>query len=317
VSRTRVTAFAVVLVAAACSSSGETTTTQPLELSSPGLPTTTTTVAVTTTTAAPALWEAPTCLDLGTNADDELPYAPYGDEFIVDCGGPHTHEVYFVEALQDGPEAPFPAGLADRLWPGCYAVFTDRMGFPSSQSTLNLTLYLPDESEWAAGERYHGCVLDQPGTQVVYRPLVGSVFDHPDDYRWEVAVGSCFAEVDLTALVLAELVSCDAIHTIEATGEVELAPPEAEYPGRDELVALGDETCQKVMEEYAAQDLEDLSVIAFAYPVAVEQGEWEAGGHSVQCYVVGGTPEQGLLLMRGSLGEGTLEVLVRDETVTA
>jgi hypothetical protein len=286
-----------------------------LGLSSPESPTTTT--LPETTTVAPTLWEAPTCLDLGTNADEALPYAPYGNELVVDCGGPHTHEFFFVETLEEGPDAPFPEDLNDRLWPACYAAFAERMGFPSAESTLNLTLYLPDGEEWAAGERYHGCILDQPGTQVVYRPLVGSVFDHPDDYRWVVAVGSCFAEIDLTVLVLAEPVPCDEIHSVEAMGEVELAPPEAEYPGPNELVTLGEEACQSVLDDYAAQDVEELSLVAFAYPVAVDEGEWDAGGHSVKCFVLAGSSEQGLLLVRGSLGEGTLEVIPPDETITA
>lgn len=315
--RTRWTAIAVVVVAAACTSGGDVTTTAPLELSSPEAPTTTTTVPETTTTTLPTLWVAPTCLDLGTEGDAGLPYAPYGNELVVDCGGPHTHEVFLVETLEDGPEAAFPEDLSDRLWPGCYAAFAERMGFPSSESTLNLTLYLPDDEEWAAGERYHGCVLDQPGTQVVYRPLVGSVFDHADDYRWEVAVGSCFAEIDITALVLAEPVACDELHTVEAMGEVELAPEGAAFPGRDDHVTLGDEACEGLLGEYAAQDVEDLVVIAFAFPAPVAEGEWDAGGRSVQCYVVGGSPEQGLLLLRGSLGEGTLEVIVPEDTVTA
>lgn len=304
------------MIVAACSSGGDATTT--LSLSAPEATSTTAVEAeTTTTTSVPTLWEVDTCLDLGTNADRKLPYAPYGNEFVIGCGGPHTHEFFFVTTVSEGADAPFPEDLNGRLWPACYAAFAERMGFPSSQSTLDLTLYLPDDEEWDAGERYHGCVLHQPGTQVPFRPIVGSVFDHPDDYRWEVAVGSCFAEIDLSLLLLAEAVPCEEIHTVEMIGEVELAPQGTAYPGLDEVIALGEEACQGVLDEYATQDVEELSLVAFAHPPAVEEGEWDVGGRSVKCFVLAGNDEQGLLLVRGSVGDGTAEVMVPDDSVSA
>lgn len=281
----------------------------------PALDTTTTAPAeTTTTTGAVTLWAVDTCLDLGSNATANLPYAPYGDELAVDCGGPHTHELYFVATLEEGPEAPFPANLNDRLWAGCYAAFTERMGYASTQSTLDLTLYLPDAEEWASGERYHGCVLHQPGTQIAYRPLVGSVFDHADDYRWVAEPGTCYAEVDLTVLLLAEAVPCDGLHTVETLGDVE--PDVASYPGESEYADLAAEACQNLLEASAAQDIDELPLIAFTWRVLVPEGEWDAGGRSVKCYVLAGS-EEALLLMTGSVADGTLEVVLPDDTISA
>lgn len=303
------------MFAVGCTSSDEPTTALTLR----SLETTTTVSAdtTTTTTAIPTLWAVDTCLDLGTNAAADYPHAPYGEELTVDCGGPHTHEFFFVETLAEGPGAPFPEGLGDRLWAGCHEAFTERMGFPASESTLDVVLYLPDEDEWAAGERYHGCVLHQPGTQVVFRPLVGSVFDHPGDYRWEVAPGSCYAVLGVEALAISEPAPCDEIHTFEAIGETELDAQISEYPGLVEHAELGDEACEAVLSDAAAPDAEELEVFAFAVPAPVTAAEWQAGGgRHVKCFLAAGSPEGGLLLMTGSLTEGTLEIIRPGDSVS-
>ena len=314
-------ALATGLVLAACTSAEEPpTSTLPATL--PSLDPTTTTKQVpepaeTTTPVEATRWNAGACVDLGANADEELPYAPYGAELLIDCGAPHTHEVYFMATLPEGQAAPYPENLNQRLFDECFVVFAELMGFPSVESTLDLVLYLPDEEEWTAGERYHGCVLYQAGTQLVYRPIIGLASDDPDDYRWEVAAGTCYTELDLTLLPLSDAVPCEDLHTLEMIGDAELTPPGGVYPGVEAAAELGGEACTALLAEYAAQDIEDLPLVTFPLPTLVTEGEWDAGARSVKCFVFAGGVEQGLLIATGSLGDGTFEIVDADEGLPA
>lgn len=255
------------------------------------------------------LWSVGDCVDLGANAEADLPYAPYGLELLSDCTAPHTHEVYFTATLDDGAEAPYPADLNERLFDRCFAEFASFMGFQNADSTLDLVLYLPDEQEWAAGERYHACVLYQPGTSVIYRPLVGSAGANAEPYRWEVSAGTCYDLIDLPLLAVSDAVDCANEHGLEVIGNAPLVPSGAGYPGRDSVAELAGEACDALLTEYAVQPIEDLPLATLPLPTLLTEGEWDSGKRTVRCFVLAGTPERGLLIVKGSLGDGTFEIV--------
>lgn len=255
------------------------------------------------------LWSVGDCVDLGTDAAAELPYAPYGTGLLSDCAEPHTHEVYFTATLSDAPEAPFPDDLNVRLFDVCFVEFAELMGFPVSDSTLDVLLYLPDAEEWAAGERYHACVIHQRGTDVVYGQLTGSTADDPDLFLWLTSAGSCYDVVDLPLLPVSDVVVCAEEHGFELIGEAALAADDADYPGREAIDRLAADACDALLAEYAVQPLEDLPVLTFPLPTLFSEGEWDTGQRTVRCFAFAGTLDLGFLVVVGSLGDGTFEII--------
>jgi hypothetical protein len=255
------------------------------------------------------LWRVGDCVDLGTDAAAELPYAPYGTGLLSDCAEAHTHEVYFTATLSDAPDAPFPDDLNVRLFDVCFVEFAVLMGFPVSDSTLDVLLYLPDAEEWTAGERYHACVVHQRGTNVTYRQLTGSAADDPDSFIWHTTTGSCYDVVDLQLLPVSDAVDCAEEHGFELIGEAALAPDDADYPGGEAIDRLAGDTCDALLAEYAVQPLEDLPVLTFPLPTPFSEGEWDTGQRTVRCIAFAGTLDLGFLVVVGSLGDGTFEII--------
>lgn len=310
-------AFALAMVLAACTSASDETVTSLPEPSS----TTTTTEASppepegdeATASDEAYLWSVGDCVDLGTDAETELPYAPYGTALLMDCSQPHTHEVYFTATLSGGSDAPFPEDLNATLWDVCFVEFADVMGFPSSDSTLNLLLYLPDAEEWGAGERYHACVVYQQDPEAGYSPLRGSAADAIDTYLWQVSAGACYDAASPVLLPSSETVACDEEHTFEMIGEAVLGSDNADYPGTDAVDLDAGAACDDLLADYANQSLEQLRVLTLPHPLPFSEGEWESGQRSVRCFAFAGTPEQGLLVVVGSLGEGTFEIVFEED----
>jgi hypothetical protein len=266
------------------------------------------------------LWSVGDCVDLGTDAAAELPYAPYGTGLLTACAEPHTHEVYFTATLPGAPDAPFPDDLNVRLFDVCFVEFARVMGFPVSDSTLDVLLYLPDAEEWAAGERYHACVVHQRGTDVTYRQLTGSMVDDPGSFIWNAAMGSCYDVFDLRLLPVSDTVVCAEEHGFELIGEAALAPDDADYPGGEAIDGLAGDACDAVLAEYAVQPLEDLPVLTFPLPTPFSEGEWDTGQRTVRCFAFAGTLDLGFLVVVGSLGDGTFEIIgaqVDDEGIRA
>jgi hypothetical protein len=273
----------------------------------------------TTTPAQAYRWQVGDCVDLGRNGTEELPYAPYGTELLVNCTEPHTHEVYFTATLDGGPDAPYPEELGTRLFDVCLEEFAEFMGFPSSDSTLEVILYLPDADEWAAGERYHACVVYQTGATALYEELIGSTGDNPEVFVWRVDLGACYDQLDLQRLKVDEPVDCAGQHTFEMVGETIPAPDAAEYPGPARISELGQEACDALLEEYAAQPIDPELVMTFSIPLVLSEGEWDAGKRTLRCFAFAAAPDAGLLTVTGSLGDGTFEIVgtTDDEGITA
>ena len=255
------------------------------------------------------LWIVGDCVDIGNDAAAELPYAPYGTGLLMDCGEPHTHEVYFTATLSGGSDEPFPDDLNATLFDVCFVEFAELMGFSLSDSTLNVLLYLPDAEEWGAGERYHACVVYQSDTDATYAPLVGSAADDAGSYVWQVTAGSCYDMVNPQLLAVSDTVACAEEHRIEMIGEAVLAPDDADYPGTDATDRDAGEACDALLAEYAVQPLEDLPVLTFPLPTPFNEGEWDTGQRTVRCFAFASTRDQGLLIVGGSLGDGTFEII--------
>jgi hypothetical protein len=84
------------------------------------------------------------------------------DHQVVDCSQPHDEEVYFVAALDDGdfPGAEEVSLEADSL---CSLHFRSYVGSAYYDSDLDYDYYVPDDTEWYAGERRAVCVIATDG----------------------------------------------------------------------------------------------------------------------------------------------------------
>jgi len=77
------------------------------------------------------------------------------------CAGPHQHEVYVVLDYPGQRGAPYPgdATLAAYANDRCIGAFTDYVGTPYQQSTLDYSTVEPTASTWSTGDRQVACVL--------------------------------------------------------------------------------------------------------------------------------------------------------------
>ena len=69
------------------------------------------------------------------------------------------------------------------------------------------------------------------------------------------------------------------------------------------------EACDALLAEYAVQPLEDLPVLTFPLPTPFNEGEWDTGQRTVRCFAFASTFDSGLLIVAGSLGDGTFEII--------
>ncbi len=321
-------ALALTLFAAACVGSGSATTTAPTTsrpTATAASPVTTappTTVASTVPSGASGAayrWEVGDCLAFSSIAGlDRLPYAPYGDDSVVGCGEPHTHEVYLATQLAEGVDDAFPGDeLSTRVEQTCIEGFSSRVGISHRDSWYDLVFYLPDAEEWAAGERYLACVLYQTGPSGTIVELRGSVVGDPEEATWPVAAGDCLGGRSPEPSYGGP-VPCSGRHTHEVVADlVHPAGPGAPYPGGAEVDAYAATVCE---EEYVASggDPAEPGVVVGARFVG--RVDWEMGYRRLVCVAIVVSESGELLEGRGSLLDRTWEaagVYREDELVTA
>ncbi len=165
----------VVVCAVACvactggHSRGATTTTRPLDpFGSAGGGTTTSSAGAPQLT--PSALAVGQCFDTDTfRTDAPLDLA---GAHVVDCAGPHQHEVYAVEVEPSGPDAPYPGDVAIAAFADdrCLADFAGYTGVDFLASHFDIANARPDEKSWAGGERHVVCALHDQD----FAPLVGS-----------------------------------------------------------------------------------------------------------------------------------------------
>lgn len=233
-------------------------------------------------------WPVGDCLELSL----QLPFAPFGAVFAVHCLAGHTHEVIGSWALPEGPDDPFPTDLGDRVSTLCGQAFFDHFGRLPSESTLGLITYLPDEIEWAEGDRYAACLaheVDESGDH----PVSVRLSTEPGAYAFDPEVGDCL-------VAFSDVGPCDSRHVWEVVGIAELdAAADAPYPGADAVAAEIDSVCEELRDAYGIVEGEGIvEVTGFIDPF-----EWSKGKRTAVCraFVV---LEDFIVDIRGSLQGG-------------
>lgn len=210
-------------------------------------------IAALADTVDPYLWQPGDCLDFSP-FDGERPYSPFGTFGLVHCRSDHQYEVLHSETLPEGPDAPFPDDLPDRVADTCAGAFVAATGVTPIQSRLGYVRYSPDQAEWDRGARYIACVLYLPedGAPSSIRGRLDP--DHPDLVR-AYASGMCLRDMDP--------VSCSEPHSHEIVAvRTYDAPPSAPRP--DDPQALFDE-----LDERCAADEAEYGLTEGPVPTAV------------------------------------------------
>ncbi len=226
-------------------------------------------------------WAEGECHDLGDGEAFDPPFSPFGTETLVPCWRPHSVEVTAAELVAGDPGSPRPDDLDARSERLCDEAFLDYTGSLPSQTRLSGISYLPDEAEWAEGDRYLACVVSAVDDEGLVAASAGSLQDAGDRFSLELEAGVCF-DGPLSSIP----VECSGPHVVEIVGTVARDdPPGAPYPGDDELITALDEQCTEALAGYAsdvAKDGAEIEAAAFG----VGAFAWEQGVRDFACTAV-------------------------------
>ncbi|MFQ5947340.1 MAG: septum formation family protein [Acidimicrobiia bacterium] len=254
------------------------------------------------------LWRVGDCFTF-EGPFEELPYAPYGTESQAGCDATHTHEVYFTGVFPGGEVAAYPAATIDEeIRTICAEAFVEYVGVLLVESGLDIVMYLPDEMEWASGERYQACVLYLPASEDDYQAVTESQRAAGDSIPLHVEAGQCFPGVYSKLPTL----SCNLPHRAEAIGTVSHPAPSGDpFPGLEQLRDFANEACTELIDPYVVGEPRPVGRL-LAVGDSFTSVEWEAGWRQFVClaFVLG--PDGGVLPVAGSFAEPGWLVLEGD-----
>lgn len=136
--------------------------------------------AVSATTAPPVEPEPtdPNTLDVGACFDDLTESAMISFNIgrsvgTVPCSQPHRYELYAVIDVAEAPDEPWPgpAAVDERADLACLAAFSDFVGTPWAESSLDYLHLAPSQGPWAEGRFDARCAVFDLGLE----DLVGTV----------------------------------------------------------------------------------------------------------------------------------------------
>lgn len=212
------------------------------------------------------VWAPQTCLYTDPQSET-LPYAPFPQDIVVPCSGPHNAEVLISQ--QVGTDlTDFDADVIayDRNYE-CDKAYTDVFG-SQKDHTPSLVTYMPDEDEWNRGDRYLACIVQLDSLDGIV--LMAGAMSERDDLEWEVEPEEC-----LDSSFAPEAVECTRPHGYQYIGDATVSLED--WPGADNA-ALHD-VCIPLLDEFVREGPADVDVFATGlYPYAFELGD-----RTVQC----------------------------------
>ncbi len=222
-------------------------------------------------------WGVGDCLYVAPEDGYALPYAPFGDDVVVPCEGPHSHYVLATRTFTGDSESVFVSDqdFASFDWL-CGTRYEEHVGLPHTESAVDLEINVPDTDEWARGARYGACIIGRwsEGEPV----LVDDTYrDAGESVRLSRSAGDCYGEFGANA----PPVDCAQPHDSEYLGTIEYESDD--YPlswfGNLRVNAL----CRQLFERRAADTESDDGTIEF-FALPVPQHHWEEGDRTVPCF---------------------------------
>jgi hypothetical protein len=220
------------------------------------------------------VWDSGSCLYLAPTEPAVFgvyPYAPFMDDLVVPCSGPHNAEVLYAEfAATSIPEFDPEAVHYQRNYE-CDREYRNAFDASVQDHRASLVTYMPDQDEWDRGDRYLACIVvvyDESGEPELFE---GAMADLPN-LEVVISPGDC------TDGSISNVVDCGTVHEQQYVGSV-MAEGDT-YP------SLGDES----FDDLCAVYLEDLTVNSDAELRVSGLGlmpySFEIGDREIRCYAI-------------------------------
>jgi Septum formation len=210
------------------------------------------------------VWAEGDCLYL--DPDDGLPWAPVTLDTVVPCSGPHNAEV--IRSVQIGTDATVydEEDVSYQRNYDCDRAYATTFG-PQRDRTPELVTYMPDEAEFARGDRYLACVV-QLVTEEGPALITGRLAER-NDLVWIPVVGTCYS---------AELATmgtpCDGPHVYEFVGTATVDTDA--WPDSSETFR---EACEPLID-----GLEPGNARIDVFPTGLYPYAFETGDREVRCF---------------------------------
>jgi hypothetical protein len=209
-------------------------------------------------------WSSGDCLFL--DETETLPYAPFPRDVVVSCSGAHNAEVLIGFTQGTDSEAFDADAIEYQRNYECDQAYNEAFGDQLTHSP-GLVTYMPDEDEWARGDRYLACVViidRNEGRQVFSGPMAGL-----DDLDFNPDVGSC-----LLGSLPADTVECSSPHVYQFVG---VATVDSDtWPDGDST--LFDDACAPLVDT-----LESGPGPLAVFPIGLGSYAFENGDRTVRC----------------------------------
>ena len=218
------------------------------------------------------VWDPGSCLYLGPTEPPVFgvyPYAPFMDDLVVPCAGPHNAEVIHSEFEAIAiPEFDAEAVDQQRNYE-CDRAYRDTFDSSVQDHRASLVTYMPDQDEWDRGDRYLACVVviyDDDGEPELFK---GAMADLPN-LEVVMTPGDC------TDGSITNIVDCGTVHAQQYVGSV-MAEGDV-YP------ALGDDAfdalCAVYLPDLTLNDDAEVRITG----LGLMPYSFEIGDREIRCY---------------------------------
>ncbi|MEZ5176332.1 MAG: septum formation family protein [Acidimicrobiia bacterium] len=221
------------------------------------------------------VWETGHCIYLPQDQLDvygNAPWAPFPQDIVVPCNGPHNGEVLHSEYLGTDLQAYDIDQITYQRSYACDRAYTETFGGAQADLRVSLVGYMPDADEWERGDRYIACLAIIPGPNDTER-LVTGPFSGLTDLAWSIQPGACATDPRV-------VVRCDAAHGYQYLGSVEFAGDG--YPVGDDTQF--DEACADLGEALVPSGDPSVEVLATGFGMGPFQ--FELGNRTVTCWAI-------------------------------
>lgn len=229
-------------------------------------------VAMATADTPNDVWEAGSCLYLAPSVPPlfgEFPYAPFMDDLVVPCNGPHNAEVIHAE-FEGTSDAEFEAEAIHYLRNyECDREYRDTFGLSVTDHRASLITYMPDADEWDRGDRYLACVValfDDDGEPELFE---GNMADR-------TGLDVVISPGDCTDGSISNVVDCATVHSQQYVGSVVTESETYPVLGDDEF----DDLCSVYLEDLTTSAEAEVQIVG----VGLMPYSFEIGDREVRCY---------------------------------
>jgi hypothetical protein len=228
------------------------------------------------------IWRTGDCVYM--DPEEGLPWAPIALDRVVPCDGPHNGEVVFGDPMATDAETFDEDAVTYQRNYTCDREYETLLG-PQKDGTPSLVTYMPDEDEFARGDRYLACLVRIPTNEGV-ELFAGRLADR-DDLVWSPEPGTCFGST-----LAPEGLDCGTVHSYEYLGTAETDIDA--WPRTTESFA---EACNALVEALPAGPVRIDVFPTGLYPYAFERGD-----RTVRCMAFGSDAD-GIVEVVGSFTE--------------